>query len=379
MRTHDTYFLLFCCARVPCVRLPAGHRRQNSGPRSGSGGSASSRALPASLTSASRRRPGTSASSRRRNWRGSRRRTASRCPNPPRACFEIPMRRWRRSSIASHARLAARRSEVERSWRLPTAECPGGRTGISASPVSSRLPQSRRQLWRGYVKYAGTRGRRSGRGCRLLQKMEAVVAGKDLPPNVPIDAASLRLETGRAAAVAGTGRGPARRCARAGSEEARKAGSLIPLALLEDAPAVRRGEAVRVEVHSGPARCCSVRLRKRPRATARWWNCEIPSTGKTFRARLERFESRGRDSVGRRCEDRLLSARWLASSAQAGILPSVAKKKAKAARTHAARAIHPERFGRRGARKAGSHARRHLVAFRAPERPRPRPARQPGG
>jgi flagella basal body P-ring formation protein FlgA len=143
------------------------------------------------------------------------------------------------------------------------------------------------QLWRGHMKYAETRRLSYWARVEVTIKFTAVVAGKDLPADVPIGAGSLRIET-RA--------GPLEREKPATRIEdvqgriprrALKAGSVIPIAILADAPTVRRGDPVAVEVQSGLAR---VRFEAIAESAARdgdMVELRNPSNGKTFRARLD--------------------------------------------------------------------------------------------
>ena len=66
-----------------------------------------------------------------------------------------------------------------------------------------------------------------------------------------------------------------------------KAGSVIPIAILAEAPTVRKGDSVTVEVQSGPAH---VRFEAIAESAARdgdMVELRNPSSGKTFKARLE--------------------------------------------------------------------------------------------
>jgi flagella basal body P-ring formation protein FlgA len=118
-------------------------------------------------------------------------------------------------------------------------------------------------------------------------KVTAVVTDGDLAQGATIRAASLRIETKMRAfdrVVPATrieevaGRIPKR---------ALKAGSIIPLNALTEAPTVRRGDPVPVVVESGLAR---VRFEAIAESAARdgdMVQLKNPANGKTFKARLD--------------------------------------------------------------------------------------------
>jgi flagella basal body P-ring formation protein FlgA len=115
----------------------------------------------------------------------------------------------------------------------------------------------------------------------------AVIAGKDLAPGVPISADSLRIETRT---------GPLERERPATRIEdvrgrlprrAVKAGSVVPLAILADAPTVRKGDPVTVEVQSGPAHLRFEAVAESAACEGEMVELRNPASGKTFRARLD--------------------------------------------------------------------------------------------
>jgi flagella basal body P-ring formation protein FlgA len=66
-----------------------------------------------------------------------------------------------------------------------------------------------------------------------------------------------------------------------------KAGSAIPLAILADAPTVRKGDPVTVEVESGRARLLFEAVAEASACDGEIVALRNPSSGKTFKARLE--------------------------------------------------------------------------------------------
>jgi flagella basal body P-ring formation protein FlgA len=142
------------------------------------------------------------------------------------------------------------------------------------------------QLWRGYVRYADTQKASCWARVKLTAHYTVVVAAKDLQPGQALEAAVLRLETKT---------GPLdREPAAARLEEVRgralkhplKAGSPVPLGILVEPFAVQRGDAVRVEVRSGPALLHFEAVAEAPAREGDMIELHNPVTGKTFRARL---------------------------------------------------------------------------------------------
>jgi flagella basal body P-ring formation protein FlgA len=126
------------------------------------------------------------------------------------------------------------------------------------------------------------------------RKHLAVVAGKDLPLNLLIDPASLRLETVSipidSEKVAERiedvlGRVPKR---------AIHAGDTIPLAILNMPPVVHRGDAVKVEVRSGGAMLVFDAVAQNAAGCGEMVQLKNPDSGQIFRARVE---ERGRAVV----------------------------------------------------------------------------------
>jgi flagella basal body P-ring formation protein FlgA len=137
------------------------------------------------------------------------------------------------------------------------------------------------------VKYTATKKLQVWARVNVAQRLTAVVATLDLMENVPIDASALRMETWtgpiRHSQVAlrmeeVLGRTPRR---------AVKAGSPIPLDLLDNAGIVRRGDAVRVEVRSGPARLVFDAIAEKQAKNGDTIELRNPSNGRIFRARIE--------------------------------------------------------------------------------------------
>jgi flagella basal body P-ring formation protein FlgA len=143
------------------------------------------------------------------------------------------------------------------------------------------------QLWRGFVQYTDTR--RLPIWARVTVKVAyaAVIPRKDLAADIPIEAAALLVETKT---------GPLKREATATRIEdvaghiVRRSvmkGAEIPIALLEEPPAVRRGDLVRIEVQSGSAVLRFDAIAESTVRAGELADFRNPVSGKTFRARAE--------------------------------------------------------------------------------------------
>lgn len=199
-------------------------------------------------------------------------------------CFELPMLRL----TVEDATVAMRRSlPAEANLKIVELESLDVPAGLLEFPVEALEPPNHGvQLWRGDVKYAETRHISLWARVEVTMKFSAVVAGKDLPVDVPIGAGSLRMETRtgplerekpatRIEDVAG--RIPKR---------ALQAGAVIPIAVLADAPAVRKGDPVTVEVQSGAARLRFQAIAEGSARDGDMVELRNPFNGKTFKARL---------------------------------------------------------------------------------------------
>lgn len=210
---------------------------------------------------------------------------------PAEVCFDMPLREMNGEEARKEMRRALPAGELAAELtiiELSKAMVPAGKmefplTGLEAPAAG----QPAVQLWRGYVRYSETRKLSVWARVSISQMLTAVVAQRDLPANVPIAAGSVRLEKREGPPVitaAATrledvlGRIPRRSV---------KAGGTIPLAILASAPDVRRGDAVPVEVVSGPARLLLSAIAERDGRNGELVELRNPSSGKTFRARLD--------------------------------------------------------------------------------------------
>ena len=208
--------------------------------------------------------------------------------NPQAICFELPMLRLNEEDANAAMRRALPAEASLKVIELATFVVPAGLLEFpfeSLEPPTA--PNHRVQLWRGRVKYAETRQMAVWALVQVTVTSRVVVANKDLPANTPIGPGSLRIEdrTGPLEREK-----PATRIEEVQGRMPKRAlqgGSVIPLGVLADAPTIRRGDPVTVEVRSGPAH---LRFEAIAESTARdgdMVELRNPATGKTFRARLD--------------------------------------------------------------------------------------------
>jgi flagella basal body P-ring formation protein FlgA len=202
-------------------------------------------------------------------------------------CFELPMRRLTEEDATAAMRRSLPAEAVLKIVELESLDIP---VGTLEFPLEALEPTAIAthgvQLWRGHVKYAETRLLAVSARVEVTVKFTAVVAGKDLAANAPIDAGSLRIETltgmvqreKLATRIEDVqGRLPKR---------ALKAGSAIAIAILVEPPAVRKGDPVTVEVQSGLARLRFQAIADSAARDGDVVELRNPANGKTFKARL---------------------------------------------------------------------------------------------
>jgi flagella basal body P-ring formation protein FlgA len=212
----------------------------------------------------------------------------ARVPGTGDACFEIPMRRISEEEVVRAMRRSLPAGAELRIVEVARGEVAAGEPEFPIAGLEPPAPSGNgAQLWRGSVKYTDSKKMQTWARVMVTERLSAVVAVRDLPPNVAIDAAALRVEarTGpiRHGNVAlrvedAVGRVPKRSVT---------AGSLIPVDILGEAPAVRRGDAVRVEVRSGSARLLFDAIAEKEARNGEMVDLRNPANGRTFRARLE--------------------------------------------------------------------------------------------
>jgi flagella basal body P-ring formation protein FlgA len=208
--------------------------------------------------------------------------------HPVGICFELPMLQVREEdAVAAMRRSLPPEAELKILDR-PAADVPAGQLEFPIEGLEPPNPSTPgRQLWRGYVKYAETRKLAYWAQVQVTVRYAVVVTNKDLASNIAINAASLGIETRT---------GPLSReriASRIEDVSGRilkrplKAGAPVPEALLTDLPAVRRGDPVKVDVESGPAHLEFDAVAENSANAGEMVELRNPSSGKTFRARLD--------------------------------------------------------------------------------------------
>jgi flagella basal body P-ring formation protein FlgA len=201
-------------------------------------------------------------------------------------CFEIPMHEIEDTDVLSSMRRSLTADAELSLVELPRTAVPVGRLEFPLTGLEPAVKGTR--IWRGFVTYGETLRMRIWARVDVCRRVEAVVAVSDLALNVPIDAAHLRVET--VSAPVGPDQHVAQHVDQVLGRIPKKtvsAGSTIPLAILDIPPTVRRGDAVKVEVLSGPARIQIDAVAENAARPGDIVQLRNPATGKIFRARLE--------------------------------------------------------------------------------------------
>jgi flagella basal body P-ring formation protein FlgA len=201
--------------------------------------------------------------------------------SPADLCFELPTERLKEEDAIAAMRRVLPPEATVKILEIQSVSVPAGNLEFSLAGLETS------GLWRGDIKYAETRKTPVWVRVAVTVSYSAVVAAIDLPADIAIPASALHVEqkTGplqrnlNAASIASVaGRSP---------RSPLKAGALIPVALLTDPPAVHRGDSVRVEVRSGPARLHFDAVAEAPARNGDVVELRNPANGKTFKARLE--------------------------------------------------------------------------------------------
>ncbi len=176
-----------------------------------------------------------------------------RAPSVSEACFEFPIH----IPTDSEFRAAMQRSlPPEASVRIVemhSAPVPVGRIEFSLPALEVAVDKDGTQMWRGYVQYTESRRVSVWARVAVTQLYTAIVTQRDLAPGDLIDSASVQLEK----KIGFLRRKPAPDSIESVTGRALlraiKAGTELRASDLIDPPVVKRGDSVRVEVHSGSA------------------------------------------------------------------------------------------------------------------------------
>ncbi|MEP6716181.1 MAG: flagellar basal body P-ring formation chaperone FlgA [Terriglobia bacterium] len=202
----------------------------------------------------------------------------------PEVCFAIPMRRLTPAeatgAMARSLPAGVKIAIVE----MSSSDVPVGEAEFPLAGLETTAGPA--QLWHGSVKFTATRKSPVWARVTVTQEMKAVVTNKDLPPNTPIDASSIHLTTWTGPLLRERVADRLEDVLGKMSKRAVKAGEPIPLGLLNFAPAVRRGESIRVEVNSGSAHLTFRAIAEKDGRDGDSVELRNPATGKLFQARL---------------------------------------------------------------------------------------------
>jgi flagella basal body P-ring formation protein FlgA len=208
--------------------------------------------------------------------------------NPVEVCFAIPMR-----VMTADETMASMRQALPSGTELTIVELP--KTNIPAGELEFLLPGLEpggpsahgTRVWRGSARYGETLRMPVWARVTVQRQCVAVVAVRDLPLNVPVEPASLRLES---VSVPLDSERLALRFEDVLGRIPKKpvhAGETIPLSILIIPPTVHRGDAVKVEVVSGMARLQFDAIALSSAHSGDVIELRNPDSGRTFRARLE--------------------------------------------------------------------------------------------
>jgi flagella basal body P-ring formation protein FlgA len=202
-------------------------------------------------------------------------------------CFEVPLRRLTvdEASAAMQRGLPAGSSlTIE---ELIQSDLPAGEAEFPLSGLEPAPPGTQGvQMWRGFVRYADSKKASCWARVKLSVHYTAVVATKDLAEGQTLEPALLRLEAKT---------GPLEHeLAAISIEQVRgralkrpvPAGSPVPLAILVEPVVIHRGDTIRVEVRSGPARLHFDAVADAPAHEGDLIELRNPLNGKTFKARV---------------------------------------------------------------------------------------------
>jgi flagella basal body P-ring formation protein FlgA len=203
-------------------------------------------------------------------------------------CFEIPLHVPTDAEFVEAMRPALPADATLRLVDMARTAIP---TGKLQFPLSGLEPPAvgndGARLWRGFVQYTDTRRVAIWARAVITATCITVVTRTALAADTPVDAASLEIETRT---------GPLKREPVASRLEQvvgrvirrpLAAGAEIPLSLIDEPPAIRRGDLVRVEVRSGLAVLHFDAVAESTVRAGEYAGFRNPITGKTFRALAE--------------------------------------------------------------------------------------------
>lgn len=197
-------------------------------------------------------------------------------------CFEVPMLDLTLTSVREAMRTALPPAAELTILEASASEVPAGTLQFPLSALEP-VTSDGSQIWRGYVQYAATKKMHVWARVRVTHHVEAIVAVRDIPANTVIEASSISREL---RSVALSKELPATQAAGFLTRKAIPAGSVVSASSIEPAAVVKRGESIRVEVHSGSTHLLFDAVAERSGRDGEIIDLRNPATGKLFRARL---------------------------------------------------------------------------------------------
>ncbi len=210
-------------------------------------------------------------------------------PTAPGLCVERAMERLTEERVLAALRTAAGNPEarielVEFSrYPVPRGDLEFARTGYTPPPEGAKVPV----VWRGKLKYAGSRSLPVWARVRISVPGKRLVAAEDLPAGRPIQASQVRVEAAGLPLFADPGLQSAEAAAGRVPRRAIRAGAPVPAGILEAPNEVERGETVTVEVTSGAAQ---LSLKAKAETAGRKGDLVMlrnPDNGRRFQGRVE--------------------------------------------------------------------------------------------
>jgi flagella basal body P-ring formation protein FlgA len=206
-------------------------------------------------------------------------------------CFEIPVHVPTDSEFVDAMRPALPADATLRLVDMAHAAIPAGKVQFPLSglepPAMGNPGMAGAQLWRGFIQYTDTRRIAVWARVVVTATYTTVITRNAVVADTPVDAASLEVQTKT---------GPLKRDATASRVDQvagrvirrpLPAGAEIPLSLIDEAPVIRRGDQVRVEVRSGLAILHFEAVAESNVRAGEYATFRNPTTGKTFRALAE--------------------------------------------------------------------------------------------
>ena len=194
-------------------------------------------------------------------------------------CFEFPVHPLDKTAV-----LTAMRRSLPSGASLEILDL--SKTDVPAGEIQFPIDTLEKQMWRGFVTYSENRRMPIWADVALSITRTSVVAAVDLPQDVPIDAASLRTVTTTTSTPSRTKVLGIDEIERLAPKVPLKAGSVIRPSDLVAPSAIRRGDTIRVEVQSGPARLHFDAVAETSARAGEIVELRNPLNGKTFKARI---------------------------------------------------------------------------------------------